>query len=145
MIEEFNEDRGQEAQTRPDYTASADDNVIIQGIQGSEGSLGWVGFAFAEEASGIKQFALDNGESGCVEPTAETIASGEYPLSRPLFIYVNANTLEESPALEAYVDFYLSDEGLASVAEVGYVSLDDEALTELRDVWEARTTGTGEA
>ena len=142
VIEEFNEDRGAEAETRPDYTASGDDNVIIQGIQGSPGSFGWVGFAFAEEASGIKEFAVDNGESGCVEPTAETIASGEYPLSRPLFIYVNAGAAEENPALSAYVDYYLSEEGLESVTDVGYVALEDAAVAELRETWESMTTGS---
>lgn len=144
VIEEFNEDRGAEAQTRPDYTASADDNVIIQGMQGSPGSFGWVGFAFAEEASGIKEIPIDDGESGCVEPTAETIASGEYPLSRPLFIYVNSAKAEENPAVEAYVDYYVSEEGIASVTEVGYVALDDEAMSTLMETWESKTTGTVE-
>ena len=53
VIEEFNEDRGVDAETRPDYQASADDNIIIQGIQGSDTSFGWVGFAFAQEAEGV--------------------------------------------------------------------------------------------
>src|SRR3546814_3136934 len=73
VIEEFNEDRGAEATTRPDYQASADDNVIIQGIQGSDTSFGWVGFAFAAEAAesgGVKVLGVDGGD-GCVVPTPE--------------------------------------------------------------------------
>ncbi|HEU5084706.1 MAG TPA: PstS family phosphate ABC transporter substrate-binding protein [Acidimicrobiales bacterium] len=139
VIEEFNEDRGAEAETRPDYQASADDNVIIQGIQGSDTSFGWVGFAFAEEASGVKEIEIDGGD-GCVAPTAETIADGSYPISRPLFIYVNAAKAEENPALAAFVDSYVND-AISSVSEVGYVDLDDETLTATRDRWEARTTG----
>src|SRR5690606_24456498 len=73
VIEEFNEDRGEEATTRPDYQASADDNVIIQGIQGSDTSLGWVGFAFASSAENVKVLEVDGGD-GCVAPTPETIA-----------------------------------------------------------------------
>jgi len=141
VIEEFNEDRGAEAETRPDYQSSADDNVIIQGIQGSDTSFGWVGYAFAREAEGVKTLEIDGGE-GCVEATDETIASGEYPIARDLYIYVNAAEAEANPAIGEYVDFYLSDDGIGAVPEVGYVSLADEALEETRSVWEAKETGT---
>jgi phosphate transport system substrate-binding protein len=126
--------------TRPDYQASADDNVIIQGIQGSDTSFGWVGFAFAREAEGVKVLEVDGGD-GCVAPTDETIADNSYPLSRPLFIYVSNNKAEENEALVDYVDFYLSDEGISSVSEVGYVDLSSEALEETRTRWNDRTTG----
>jgi len=100
-------ERGQEPNTRPDYTASANDNAIIDGIGGADSSLGWVGFAFAEEHKdtvGEIQVAKDvNGT--CVAPTAETIASGDYPLSRPLYIYVNNAKAAENPAIGAYVDY----------------------------------------
>jgi phosphate transport system substrate-binding protein len=139
VIEEFNEDRGQEAQTRPDYQASADDNVIIQGIQGSDTSFGWVGFAFAREADGVKVLEVDGGD-GCVAPTDETIADNSYPVSRPLFIYVNPAKAEENPALAAYVDYYLND-AVDSVSEVGYVDLAEEDLTSTQERWESRTTG----
>src|SRR5690606_39879492 len=95
VIEKFNEDRGEEAEVRPDYQASADDNVIIQGIQGADTSFGWVGFAFAREAAGVKVLEVDGGD-GCVAPTDETIADGSYPVSRPLFIYVNRAKAERS-------------------------------------------------
>ena len=139
VIEEFNEDREQNAETRPDYQASADDNVIIQGIQGSDTSFGWVGFAFAREAEGVKVLEVDGGD-GCIAPTDETIADNSYPVSRPLFIYVNPAKAEENPALAAFVDFYLND-AIASVSDVGYVDLAEDDLTATVERWDARTTG----
>lgn len=139
VIEEFNEDRGQDATTRPDYQASADDNVIIQGIQGSDTSLGWVGFAFAAEADGVKVLEVDGGD-GCIAPTPETIADNSYPVSRPLFIYINKAKAEEKPELAAWVDYYLND-AVSSVSEVGYVDLAAEDLDATKVLWEARTTG----
>ena len=143
VIEEFNEDRGQDATTRPDYQASADDNIIIQGIQGSDTSLGWVGFAFAKEASNVKILQVSEEAGGeCVTPTDETIADNSYPISRPLFIYVNKAKAESNPALAAFVDYYLSDDGISNVSEVGYVSLSDAGLQSLRSTWDARTVFT---
>ena len=136
-------DEDQVETTRPDYSSQADDNAIISGIEGADGSFGWVGFAFAEEAGdGVKELEVDGGD-GCVAPSAETIADGSYPLSRPLFIYVNAAAAEENPAVAAYVDFYLG-EGIEQVDAVGYVSLPDDQLEETRQVWADRTTGTRE-
>ena len=139
VIEDIAEERGAEPTTRPDYQASGDDNVILQGVQGSDTSLGWVGFAFAEGAEGVKVLEVDGGE-GCVAPTAETIADGSYPISRPLYIYVNPDAAAENPALAAYVDAYLY-ESIDTVSEVGYVDLSDEDLAATRQRWETRTTG----
>ena len=123
--------------TRADYNASANDNVIVQGITENPTSLGWVGFAFFEEnADVLKALELDDGESGCVAPTADTIDSFEYPLSRPLFIYARTNDLANRPDLTAFVDFYLSDEGLAFVSEAGYVRLPAEGMEATRTTWE---------
>jgi phosphate transport system substrate-binding protein len=125
-----------------EFPGQPDDNVILSGIAGSDSSLGWVGFAFAEGAGDdVKELAIDGG-AGCIEPTAGTIADGSYPLSRSLYIYVNADAAREDPALAEYVDFYLSDAGQAAVPEVGYVTLDAASLAATRQVWEARETGT---
>ncbi len=131
---------------RPDYQASADDNVIIEGLSGNATSLGWVGFAFYENnADAVRAIPISAEPDGdCIEPTAETIASNEYPISRDLFIYVNVAKAEDNEALAAYIDYYLSDEGISSVSEVGYVSLESETLEETRGVWEGRETGTRE-
>jgi phosphate transport system substrate-binding protein len=121
-----------------DYHSSPNDNVIIQAMAGSPSSLGFVGFAFAQQAGeSIKELGVDAG-SGCVAPSAETIADGSYPLSRSLYIYVNNAKLADSPAISAYVDFYLSDEGLNTiVSEVGYIPLPADRVDATRSVWTA--------
>jgi len=136
-IKDLAEERGVEDSTRPDYTSSPNDNVIVEGVTGNATALGWVGYAFYEESRGaVKALQIDGGE-GCVEPTAETIAGGEYPLARPLFIYVNLDRAAESPALVEYIDLYLSDAGLAAlVEEAGYVPLHEDDVAATRAAWE---------
>ena len=129
--------------TRPDYQSSGDDNTIVQGVIGSKTSLGWVGFAYAEEQGDkVRTLAISEEPGGeCVPPTADTISKGEYPLSRYLYIYVNADKVKENPALGAYVDYYLND-GISSVTEVKYVPLAEADLAATKAVWTARTVGT---
>ena len=131
--------------TTPNYQASGDDNVIIQGIAGTEANpdtLGWVGYAYyAENTDVVKALAVDGGD-GCVAPTVDTISSGEYPIARPLFVYVNAGRAEENETLAAFIDFYLSDAGRASVSEVGYVDIPDKDWQATVETWDNRTTGT---
>jgi phosphate transport system substrate-binding protein len=135
------EERAQEAQLRlpgPNYTASADDNVIVEGVEAGAGSLGFVGFAYYEgAASQLKAIGIDNGD-GCVTPSLDTIADGSYPLSRPLFIYPNNAKADENAALQAWVDFYLSDAGIANATDVGYVALPADELQASRDAWANR-------
>ena len=129
---------------RKDYTSQANDDAILQGIQGSEGALGWVGFAFAQYAEGlVKPIDVRDADGTCVTPSAKTIADGSYPLSRPLFIYVNKAEAASNPALAAYVDYYL-DEGYLAVEEVGYVPLGDRELARTRQLWDARVTGVAQ-
>ena len=138
VIADLAEAREADEATRPDYQAVPDDNVIIENIGGAPNTLGWVGFAFADlNSDAVTSLEVDGGD-GCVAPTAETIASGEYPMSRPLFIYVNSDEAEARPELAAFVDFYLSDEGIAAVAEADYVELTPEALEETRAAWDGR-------
>ena len=70
---------------------------------------------------------IDGGD-GCVEPSAETISDGTYPLSRSLYIYVNTDKLATNPALAAFVDYYLSDAGIAAVTDADYVAIPQERL-----------------
>ncbi len=131
-------ERGQDKPTtRPDYTASADDNVIIEGIAGSPSSLGWVGFAFADQNKDKVTLLQVDGGKGCVPPDAETIASGQYPMSRPLFIYVNTDKMKENPAIKAFVDYYLSDAGIKAVTEADYIALKSDELEKARSAWTA--------
>jgi phosphate transport system substrate-binding protein len=104
------DDAGEVIEPRQDYTASADDNVIVRAVQSAEAALGYFGFTYYEEnADTLKLFKLDG-----VEPNAETITSGDYPLSRPLFIYVKDSSLEREE-VKAFVCYYL--ENATSVAE----------------------------
>ena len=139
VLEDLAEEAGVEATTRTDYIPSGDDNVILQGIQSSDTSLGWVGFAFAINATGAKLLEVDGG-NGCVSPTAETIASNEYPISRDLWIYVNADKAAANSAIVAYVDFYVSEALSTAVSDVGYVPLTEAARAETAERWHSRTT-----
>jgi phosphate transport system substrate-binding protein len=122
---------------RPDYTSSSNDNDIVTGIGGSPSSLGWVGLHFAEEnASTIKALEVDGGD-GCVAPNSGTVSDKTYPISRPLFFYVNNGKVAENAALAPFVDFYLSDDGISSVTEEGYVALPDDQLADTRSAWES--------
>jgi phosphate transport system substrate-binding protein len=147
VLEGTAEERGipeEEWAPRPDYTASANDNVIIEGIAGSPTSLGWVGYAFYQNNTDtVKALQVSNEAEGtpCTEPTPETISSGDYPIARDLYIYVKQESMEQKPAVEAFVDFYLSEDGFASVGEVGYVDLSDQDRQATVDNWEARETG----
>lgn len=120
---------------RPDYQISADDNVIIQNAEGTEGGLGFVGYSYAQNAGGdVKEFTIDGGV-GCVEPSAENVNAGTYPISRLLYIYVNEEKLASNPAIKPFVDFYLSDEGIASVTDVQYIALPPDLLEASRSTW----------
>jgi phosphate transport system substrate-binding protein len=133
---------------RPDYQPSADDNVIIQGIAGSESSLGWVGYSFyTQNQDQVRAIPIAEGDgSDCVEPNQETIQSAEYPISRFLYIYVNSEKVGRNPALEAFVDYYMSDEGFAAVTNenVGYVALPSDDIAATKQTWKSKETGTRE-
>jgi phosphate transport system substrate-binding protein len=132
--------REKDKTTRPDYSASPNDNTIIEGIAASDTSLGWVGFAFAEEnADKVTEIQVSKDPNGtCVAPTAETIADGSYPLSRALYIYVNKAKAAANPAVAAYVDYYLAPDTISNVLKVvPYVNLPASELDATRATWEA--------
>ena len=130
---------------RPDYTSSPDDNVIIEGISSSQYSLGWVGFAFASEAAAAGNATMipvsmeDGGE--CVAPTAETIASAEFPIARFLYTYINAEAAASDPGVAEFVDYMLSDTGYEAVSGVGYIDMPPADREKANDLWANRTTG----
>jgi phosphate transport system substrate-binding protein len=116
---------GQERAIRPDFTASEDDNVLVQGVRGDRNALGYFGYAYyAENVDGLRPVAIDAG-NGCIEPTPETVRTGEYsPLARPLFIYVNRAALDR-PEVASYVRFYM-EHAPQLAPEIGYVPVDTE-------------------
>lgn len=132
---------GKEGASRSDFTASEDDNVLVQGVNGDEGALGYFGYAYYEEnQSKLKLVAVDPG-TGPVKPSPETINTGTYqPLSRPLFIYVRKDAAER-PEVAAFIKFYLAEAGKL-VKSVGYIALPDKAYELALKRFEAKTTGS---
>jgi phosphate transport system substrate-binding protein len=116
FTEEIN---GEEGATRKDYQPSEDDNVLVQGVTGDEGGLAYFGFSYAQQnADRLNVVAVDGG-SGCVEPSLETIQSGEYaPLSRPLYMYPSEKALRR-PEVRAFMEFVLENaEAIADAARI---------------------------
>ena len=131
---------GEAGASRPDYQASEDDNILVQGISGDRYALGYLGYAYyTENADRLKLLEVDGG-SGCVAPSDETIADGSYaPLSRPLFVYVKRSSLAR-PAVRGYVEFML-EEAPTLVPSTGYHALTPvEYADALADVREAAGT-----
>ncbi len=113
---------GKAKASRGDYTASENDNVLVQGVVGDRNALGYFGYAYYVENKGLlKEVAIDNEKGkGCMLPTDETIHKGDYaPLARPLFIYVRKDAATR-PHVQEFVRFYLSVPGRELVQEVGY-------------------------
>jgi phosphate transport system substrate-binding protein len=116
---------GKSGSSRGDYTASEDDNVLVQGISGDKNGIGFFGLAYYEENKDmLKLIGVDNG-AGVVVPTIETVKNGTYaPLSRPIFIYVTDAAVKR-PEVADFVNFYLQN-AASLVPEVGYIPLSSE-------------------
>lgn len=122
---------GEEGASRGDFTASEDDNVLVQGMAGDANALGFLPYAYySENMDKLKLLGVDDGNpengDGCIQPSTETVQAGTYqPLARPEFIYVNTKALDR-PEVMAFVDFYLNN-ATELATEVGYVGLSAEA------------------
>lgn len=116
---------GEKGAIRTDYTASEDDNVLVNGVAGEKNGMGFFGYAYyVENKDKLKVVPIDNG-SGPVEPNEETVKSGAYaPLSRPLFMYVRTESLKKAE-VKAFLEFYLK-EGTKVIPSVGYVPLNED-------------------
>ncbi|MDP2687281.1 MAG: PstS family phosphate ABC transporter substrate-binding protein [Aequorivita sp.] len=116
---------GESGASRGDFTASEDDNVLVQGVSGDKYGLGFFGIAYFEaNKDKLKLVGVDSG-NGPVKPTTETIKNGTYsPLSRPLFLYVNSSSLENMEVVN-FVKYYLQNVG-GIAKDVGYVALTEE-------------------
>ena len=138
---------GKGGESRGDYTATEDDNVIVQGVGGDKGGLGYFGLSYLEEnLTKVKPVSIDdddpsNGE-GCIEPSVATVESGMYqPLARPIFIYVKKESLQR-PEVKAFVQYYLSKEHKPIIDEIGYIHLSDTVYDKAIARLEAQKTGT---
>jgi phosphate transport system substrate-binding protein len=129
-------------ETRGDYTASEDDNTLVQGVAGGKGALGFFGYAYyTENQDKLKLVEIDGGK-GCVAPSAATIADGSYtPLSRPEFIYVKKTSLT-NPAVKAFVDYQMMPANKKLVSEVGYVPLPDDIYAVSNERLKKQTVGS---
>lgn len=123
---------GEAGASRPDYTASENDNVLVQGVAGDEFALGFFGFAYyTENSSRLKIVPIDGG-NGPITPNHDTINDGTYsPLSRPIFIYLNTASLVR-PEVREFVNFYIDSAG-ALAEEVGYIALPEAMYQESRE------------
>lgn len=123
---------GEEGASRADYTPSEDDNIIVEGVAGSEGGLGYLGYTYYEEnADKLTAVEIDSG-AGCVAPSAETVQDGSYtPLGRPLFIYPAIASMSDNEAFVAFLDFYVeNDDTIAEAAQ--YIPLSEEQKSTLK-------------
>jgi phosphate transport system substrate-binding protein len=116
---------GESRASRPDYTASENDNALVRGVAADKGALCYFGYAYYAENKGELKLLSVKGTGDCVQPSEETVRDGTYaPLSRPLIIYVNKKSLER-PEVGEFVKFYL-DNAARLALEVGYVPVPDD-------------------
>jgi len=109
---------------------SEDDNVLVQGVQGSPYAIAYFGYAYYEEnASSLNAVSVNS-----IAPTAETAESGEYPISRPLFIYSSTEIMQEKPQVSSFIYFYISNV-FDEILDVGYFPVSDAQLQENLDTW----------
>lgn len=132
---------GKDGAIRSDISVSEDDNVLVRGVEGDEGSVGFFGCAYYfENKDQLKAVAIDGGK-GPVAVSVEAVENGTYaPFSRPLFIYVNKKSADR-PEVAAFIQFYLS-EAAELAGEVGYVKLPGTIYAKVTANWVKRRTGT---
>lgn len=128
---------GKSQVSRSDFTKSEDDNVLVTGVAGDKGSLGYFGFAYyVENKDKLKVVPIKQGDKKPVPPTMTTINNGSYaPLSRPIFIYVNLKSAHK-PEVREFVRFYLK-QAKELATEVGYVPLPDQEYRKYLDKFES--------
>ncbi len=122
---------GEEGASRADYTPSEDDNIIVEGVSGSDGGLGYFGYTYYEQNTDkLKAVEIDSGK-GCVAPSAETVQDGSYtPLGRPLFIYPSIASASDNESFASFVEYYVAND--ADIAEAAqFIPLSDEQKSTL--------------
>jgi phosphate transport system substrate-binding protein len=132
---------GKSRASRGDFTASEDDNVLVQGIASDKGGLGFFGYAYyAENPDKLKLVSVDGGK-GSIFPSMQTVMDGTYsPLSRPIFIYVNKKSAQR-PELKEFVEFYIKH-APTLVKQVKYIPLPDRAYKLASERFAKKVTGS---
>ena len=136
---------GKAKSSRSDYTPSEDDNVLVQGVSSNEGAMGYFGYAYYEPNQDKLRAIPIVAKKGAVAvtPSPETVKNGTYqPLSRPLFIYVNATAAAFKPEVKAFINFYLAN-APKLVQEVKYVPLLEDDYTAVIAHFKSLKAGTG--
>ena len=130
---------GKSKSSRTDYTASEDDNVLLKGVASSRYALGYFGHGYyMANKKKIKALKIDAGR-GAIEPTDANVASGSYPLSRQLYIYINSASVKK-PQVDAFVKFYLENAKRLS-GETGYLPLSDDSYKQASERYSKNVTG----
>ncbi len=129
---------GEAGSSRSDYFPSEDDTVLVQGVEGDKNALGYFGFAYyLEEGKKLKGLEIDGGE-GCIAPSEETVNDSSYPLSRPLYIYINKASANDNPNLAAFVEYFMSEDAREFIGDTGYVVLPDDMYSEALTAFQNR-------
>lgn len=133
---------GKAKSSRGDFTASEDDNVLVQGVSGDKNALGYIGLAYYEEnKSRLKLIAIDSGK-GPILPSEETVMDGTYaPLSRPLFIYINKKSAADKPEIKEFVDFFIKNAPILT-KESKFIPLPQRAYMIIQDRFLKLKTGS---
>lgn len=132
---------GESGASRGDFTASEDDNVLVQGVSSDENALGFFGLAYYEENQNkLRMVPIENENGEKVKPTTKTVSNGTYsPLSRPLYIYVSKEAVQKE-SVRKFVNYYLDKAGdLAQ--DVGYVAMPDSAYKAEKEKFREFYTG----
>ncbi len=132
-----------DSEIREDFTPSEDDNVLVQGVAGDTNALGYFGLAYYEaNTDTLNAVGVDSGDGNCVTPSTDTVRDGTYkPLSRPLFVYVKADSLKR-PEVQEFIRFYLNKAAELAPA-VGYVASPDEDYKADMEKFENEVKGSG--
>ncbi len=136
---------GKEGESRTDYSPSEDDNIIVQGVSGSKGGMGYFGFTFAEANKDKLKAVQINDGSGCVTPSAAAVQDGTYkPLARPLFIYPSGPSVKSKPQVAAFVQYFLDNsEAIAGAGTTKFIPMNAEQQKAAEAAYAALKTQVG--